>query len=281
MISIMICSYYQSEKILKTVYHKVKDEHGPQGHEYIQTHWKRYIHLIMRMPHITEQSRVLEIGASILSNVIKSTWNPSMVTVYHEIEPEWQNRCNRAGIQSHAVELLRDPLPVPDNAFDLILFDEVLEHFPVDPHYFIHQCLLKLKQEGQMMLSVPNFATSQKRIQLLLGRNPQDQMDKKYIYYAHHREPVMSECIQMVEGCGGIVNSYEWTDYDNEPGFVSAAYHILRCVKHRMIHRILHQLIPSCRSYLFLSVRRSDSFKYDTTLSTPPLSTSDEYRRFD
>lgn len=277
----MIRSYYQSEKILRTVYSTVKNEHAPRGHEYIQTHWKRYVHLIMRMPVINGQSRVLEIGASILSNVIKSIWNPSMVTVYHELEPEWKNRFDRAGIQSHAVELLRDPLPVPDNAFDLILLDEVLEHFPVDPQFFIYQCLMKLKPEGQMMLSVPNFATSQKRVHLLLGHNPQDQMNKKYIYYSHHREPVMSELLQMVRECGGLIDSYEWTDYDVEPGFVSAAYHILRCVKNRMVHRILHQLIPSCRDYLFLKVRRSGCFKYDTTLSTPPLSTSDEYRRFD
>jgi SAM-dependent methyltransferase len=231
------------------------------------------------MPDISEKSRVLEIGASILSNVIKSTWKPFMETVYHELEPEWKNRFDHAGIHSYPAELLRDPLPVPDSAFDLILFDEVLEHFPVEPHFFLRQCIGKLKPDGQLILSVPNFATSQKRVQLLRGENPQDRMDIKYIYYAHHREPVMNECIEMVKQCGGIIEEYEWSDFDIAPGIVNEIYYMLRCLKHKMFHRIVHQLIPSTRNYLFLRIRRDKNFKFDESSIIPPLSISGEYRK--
>lgn len=276
----MYRNYVRAEKILTTVFKNVRNEHSALGHEFIWTHWKRYINQIMRLPEITSEWHVLEIGASIMSDVIKETFNASMETVYHELEPEWKERFESAGITSYPVELLRDPLPVPDGVFDLILLDEVLEHFPVAPGYFLRQCIAKLKPDGQLMLSVPNFATSQKRLRLLLGKNPQDPMDEKYIYYAHHREPVMTECIDLVNECGGYVEEYEWSDFDTASDALSVSWHMLRCIKHGMFHRIIHQIVPSMRSYLFLRVKKKTTFKPDESAMIPPLSVSGEYGTF-
>jgi SAM-dependent methyltransferase len=217
----------------------------------------------MRFPEILPGHRVLEIGASILSDVIRRRFACEMHTLYHELEPEWPARFAEAGIIGHPVELMRDEMPVPDNSFDLILFNEVMEHFCISPEPVMQQIISKLKPDGLLLFSVPNFATSEKRVQSIMGKNPQDPMDPRFVYYAHHREPVMAECIDIVNRCGGIVVDYEWSDHDCAPDWGSTLWHCLRNLRHGKLHRIIHQIIPSTRRSLILRVVR------DTTRQPP------------
>ena len=88
-----------------------------------------------------------------------------------------ENRFDSIGIDSFAVELMKEPLPVENNSFDLVLFNEVMEHFPLHPLSFSASFFRNLAK-GSLVFSVPNFATSEKIFQMLSGRNPQDMMDK-------------------------------------------------------------------------------------------------------
>jgi 2-polyprenyl-3-methyl-5-hydroxy-6-metoxy-1,4-benzoquinol methylase len=165
-------SYVQAESMLTRTFTALRHQHQKVGHDFIKTHWRRYVNLIMRIPLINEHSTVLEIGASILSNVIKREFKASVHTIYHELEPEWPARFAVEGITCYPCEMMRDPLPVADSSFDVILFDEVMEHFPLRPEFVLRQIIGKLKPEGRLIFSVPNFATSEKRLDLLreIGR---------------------------------------------------------------------------------------------------------------
>lgn len=271
-------SFRQAECLLRKTFDEVKSQHGPEGHSYIRTHWQRYVHLVWRLPAVDESSTVLEIGASILSNLMRRRFGAKVHTVHHELEQEWPERFTPDGIHPHACELTMQPLPVPDGAFDVILFDEVMEHLPVLPNFLFEQIVRKLKPEGQLLFSVPNFATSEKRLQLLLGRNPQDPMDPRFVYYAHHREPVMSECLELVRACDGTVLEHEWSDFDIAPSVGAAVLHCLRHLRHGKLHRVIHQLIPSTRAYLFIRVGRDPGHESRARGCIPPLSDTLEFR---
>jgi SAM-dependent methyltransferase len=172
--------------------------------------------MLGKIPPLSGTARVLEIGASILSSALRMEYGCEMHCAYHRMEPEWAERFAAEGIQGKPLELLRDPLPYGENVFDLVLLDQVLEHLPLAPHFLLRQVFRCLKPEGRLLLCVPNFARWENRWKLLRGGNPQEPMDGRFVYYAHHFEPVMSDCLGWVRGSGGVVLEKKWTDFGAE-----------------------------------------------------------------
>ncbi len=270
-------SFIEVEKLLQKSFSEIKKYHNEKGHQYIKLHWNRYVNLLSFLPPVDRTTRVLEIGASILSSHLHLTYGCPTTVIYHPLEPEWKKRFDSTGIDCFAVELMKEPLPVDNNSFDLILFNEVMEHFPLHPAFFFYQLFQKLSEKGILVFSVPNFVTSEKRFQMLSGHNPQDLMDQKYIYYAHHREPVMEECCSIVKQCGGIIKCRKWLDMDENPGLFPTLKLLLFHLYRRRVHPLFHFLFPSMRKYILIIAEKDLNFKPDDSLCIPPLSQSREY----
>lgn len=62
-------------------------------------------------------------------------------------------------------------LPFRDDAFDLVICTEVLEHL-LWPHRLLAEIARVLKPDGQALISVPNCSSASYRIAWLLGRIP-------------------------------------------------------------------------------------------------------------
>ena len=272
-------NYSQANFELTKVFNEIKECHSPAGHIFIATHWTRYVNLLTLLPKLSSKSIVLEIGASILSSAISRIFGATVHTVHHELESEWPSNYRKDVVQCFPAEILRDPLPVADNTYDCILFDEVMEHLPVRPEFVVRQIICKLKAEGELIFTVPNFATSQKRLSFLFGKNPQDHMDPLFVYYAHHREPVMNECIDIVKSCGGTVIESQWTDFSFKAAAYKRAWYYLRQLRFGNIHPLIHRIIPSTRDYIFIRVKRNQEFKLNVADCIPPLSKTSEFRR--
>lgn len=247
----------------------------PAAQAFIAAHWNRYCHILGALPRLEPGAPVLEVGASIVASALKAQ-GADVHVAFHELETEWAARFAAEGIKGTPVELLRDELPYAPGTFAVILFDEVMEHFPLAPDFFVARLIRLLRPGGQLILSVPNFATWEKRFALLRGRNPQDPMDARFVYYAHHREPVMAECEDLARRCGGIVKERYWTDYAAPASGGRTAWNLLRYLRHLEFHKIAHVLLPSMRSYLFLRIER-DPAAPEGPLPPPPLAGSPEF----
>ncbi|MFW5775325.1 MAG: class I SAM-dependent methyltransferase [Chitinivibrionales bacterium] len=271
--------YGLAESLLKKTYADTHHHHSRQGHRYITQHWHRYVTILATLPPLTDKTRVLEVGASILSVHLHKTYSCPVTVLYHELENEWQHRFDQLGITAYPLELMRDSIPVENDSFDVILFNEVMEHFPLHPRFFMLQLFRKLSPRGELLLGVPNFATSEKRLQLLLGQNPQDQMDEQFIYYAHHREPVMDECVDLVNSCGGIVVEKRWCECDGDPAPLPVFKRLLFHLYRRRIHPLLHALIPGMRRYILIHAMKDQTCNHKQHAYTPPLSQTRELAR--
>lgn len=80
----------------------------------------------------------------------------------------------REAMQSfHAarVDLESEKLPYPDQYFDIIVIDQMLEHLKNIDHA-LNEMFRVLKFRGYLLISVPNLAAWHNRLLLLLGRQP-------------------------------------------------------------------------------------------------------------
>jgi hypothetical protein len=114
-------SFEQANVLLQKTFEHVRVSHPPKGHRYIRTHWTRYCNLLTRIPDCSTNTSVLEIGASLLSTLIRREWNAEVFVVHHELEPQWKPRFSTEGITSYGIDLMRDRIPVSIGLFDLIL----------------------------------------------------------------------------------------------------------------------------------------------------------------
>ncbi|MDT7889012.1 MAG: methyltransferase domain-containing protein [Desulfurococcales archaeon] len=75
------------------------------------------------------------------------------------------------GFKSYKVDVAREPLPFPNNYFDVVVMVEVVEHL-YDPDYAISEVRRVLKPGGFIVISTPNLAWWVNRLVLLLGFQP-------------------------------------------------------------------------------------------------------------
>jgi SAM-dependent methyltransferase len=270
--------YPEAEALLQSVWEQVKTRHPTAAAQaYVASHWPRYVHLLASLPAVNAQTSVLEIGASIVSSALKNA-GARVAVAYHELEPEWAARHREEGIESVAVELLRDVLPWSSARFDVILCDQVIEHFPLAPDFLVQQMLFMLKPGGRLVISVPNFASWEKRWALWRGHNPQEPMDRSFIYYAHHRELVMSELEALVRVNGGEVVSRLWTDFGSPAPIWKKAWHALSAMAEGRVGPTGHMLFPALRDYLVIHASRASGAVYPEERRKPPMATSPEFR---
>ena len=70
------------------------------------------------------------------------------------------------------VDLLRQPLPFPNDHFGLVTFSEVLEHLPTDRVNFVLSEIARTIQPGGVLIaSSPNQASLENRLRLIKGKS--------------------------------------------------------------------------------------------------------------
>lgn len=134
---------------------------------------------------VGKDNKVLEVGCAsgYLSNIFKA--DGCEVTAI-EIDPEQAEKarpyCSRviSGSAEDAAVLAQ-----ADGAYDVILFADIIEHL-VSPEKTIAHLLPFLKEDGCVIVSVPNVANWRIRLDLLLGKfhyAPEGIMDRTHVRF--------------------------------------------------------------------------------------------------
>lgn len=93
-------------------------------------------------------------------------------------------------------------LSFADDAFDFVVFCEVLEHMTHDPLRAILELKRVLKPGGTMILTTPNAARLENVVAFLEGRNMYDPFSAYGPYGRHNREYTRHELHMLMEHCG-------------------------------------------------------------------------------
>jgi SAM-dependent methyltransferase len=125
---------------------------------YMREHGYRFRAIARALPVSSEQLRVLDIGTTPNTLLIKKL-RPSFDVWTLDLTDLLGDRCEASGVHLRTCDLGNEPIPFEDGFFDLVIFTEVLEHLFGPPSDVLRETRRILRDSGGLILSVPNIAT--------------------------------------------------------------------------------------------------------------------------
>ena len=179
--------------------------------EYLRYAAFRFRHTARCLPASGGPRRILDIGTTPFTLYLKASRPDDEVTTLDRTTL-LADRCRAAGVAHATCDLDVDPFPFPDEAFDVVVFTEVLEHVFRPPSEVLGEVRRILAPGGMLVLSVPNIAYVLNRVRLLLGRtpleDPDQQMNKSWVHgHGHLHEYTLRELERVVPRAGLRIES--------------------------------------------------------------------------
>lgn len=227
--------------------------------DYLAMHGPRFATILRTCKLLVSDSsaRVLDIGRSELTAYL-STFYRDIHTL--GLDPQTDDGGHRETQDLKAVphitfDLLSAPFVAswPEcGTFDLIVFSEVIEHLHVAPAFVLAFLRSLLSPSGVLVCTTPNAVEITKRIRLLAGRNPYEQLRLYPGNPGHVREYTQDELVTIAKSAGLNCSSHSFNDWiSGKNGGIKAA-----------IRRIL-STYPPLRQFQMFTFVRSESFSLD------------------
>lgn len=130
--------------------------------------------------------------------------------------------------------------------YDVIVMAEVLEHLYTAPELVMSYLLSLLSENGTLVLQTPNAAALRKRLKLLIGRNPYEQIRTDRSNPGHFREYTGAELRRILDQTGFVAEKV-WMRY----------YFDARFSRHETGRETPRLLVGSLKNVLYSLVPRS------------------------
>jgi SAM-dependent methyltransferase len=112
-----------------------------------------------------------------------------------------------------------DRFPYPDDAFDVVLFCEIIEHMVNDPLVALREIRRVLRPGGRLVLSTPNVNRLENVARMIAGANIYDPYSGYGPYGRHNREYNKHELNLLLRFCGFVPSAMFTADvHDNVAG---------------------------------------------------------------
>jgi ubiquinone/menaquinone biosynthesis C-methylase UbiE len=191
--------------MLKDVYKGIPDEIVsvlkkliPHDDTYHKTHERRFARTLQEIVEKNPTGKILELGTSHVLPIalellgIKAEVH---VTDFDLSLPRKGTMVLESGEYSRKVQVYRldletEALPVDDATFDMVICSEVIEHMEVDPQAMLAEVNRVIKDDGTLILTTPNVASSRGVWKILRGYEPYFYMQYRHgaTLYRHNYE---------------------------------------------------------------------------------------------
>ena len=182
---------------------------APGEANYIDRHLRRYAQTLKFLPD--RPGALLDVGCfpghtSLLAAA--QGWSVVGVSRFDGVflTAAFAERMKEQGIAVLNADVERDRIPVGDETFDCVFFNEIVEHLPFNPFHALDEVWRVLKPGGRLVFSVPNFASFDHLWALLRVRSfypdlarPLEDAFHADIGQRHIREYTPGECRHLLE----------------------------------------------------------------------------------
>jgi SAM-dependent methyltransferase len=198
--------------------------HGSrEGEVYVHAHARRFLETLQRLAHLPAGTRVLELGAVpyYMTVLLQTSLGFEVETLsFYEVDRaaaavhQIQNTKTgeRFAFVHRPINVERDLFPFADDAFDLVLCCEILEHLLINPGHMFYEAHRVLKPGGSLLVTTPNVARWQNVMALAAGANIYDRYHGNGIYGRHNREWTLAEVVEGLGACGYTIERAETCD---------------------------------------------------------------------
>ncbi|WGI17639.1 class I SAM-dependent methyltransferase [Methanonatronarchaeum sp. AMET-Sl] len=145
----------------------------------MKAHKYRFEKILDRLPESSKELNLLDIGTTPFTLFLKEKYPDYEISTLDRTDL-MENRCKEKDIEFKSCNLDKVSIPFEDNQFDIVIFTEVLEHIFAPPSKVLNEINRILKNNGKLIISVPNIASLHRRVKLLLGRNPLPHPDNQF-----------------------------------------------------------------------------------------------------
>jgi ubiquinone/menaquinone biosynthesis C-methylase UbiE len=118
---------------------------------------------------------------------------------YHGVETQENlaREANEAGIATYSIDIEREPIPIEDEYFDVVISNQVIEHTK-ELFWIFSEISRVLKKGGIGIVGCPNLASWHNRVALMFGQQPSCMP----LLSPHVRGITKPSFKQMIEHCG-------------------------------------------------------------------------------
>ena len=179
---------------------------------YLHYHARRYASLLASLEQRYEPGqRVLEIGRSPFSAMAAEHLGAHVDTLGFGEEHETRHGRHWCFDLNHSTrkKKWRPDLPV----YQHILFAEVVEHLLAPPASVLRFIRSLMDDAGWLYLQTPNAAVLHKRLQLLMGKNPYQELPTDHSNPGHFREYTRSEMLRFAAQADFVVRDCSYANY--------------------------------------------------------------------
>ncbi|GAB3282255.1 hypothetical protein GCM10027347_58400 [Larkinella harenae] len=201
----------------KEIIKEIQQEYS--NHGYTLYHAHRYATLIELIGRFSkDDSKILDIGRSQFTTILQKRLGKFIDTLGFDAEGEYStgfhyffnlNDCQFS-------EKCRTDLP----KYDIIIMAEVIEHLYVSPLLVLNFLKSILTKDGILIVQTPNAVAIHKRIKMMFGRNPFEQIRKEYTNPGHFREYTVAELREIGNALGlstKMLTTGNYFDYQYRP----------------------------------------------------------------
>src|SRR4051794_27529051 len=171
------------------------------GGDYVGFHSRRYALGLELLAHYAPAAQtLLDVGPSTLTSLVAETYSRSVDSVGFE-----DVGSNTSGGKHFDFDLNRlpdDTGPAALGTYDVVLCCEVLEHLLVAPQHLLRWLGTHIEGDGVLVVQTPNAAAFDRRVKLLMGRQPYDALDPDRTGARHVRECTYTELREFVAAAG-------------------------------------------------------------------------------
>ncbi|MBN1518351.1 class I SAM-dependent methyltransferase [Candidatus Sumerlaeota bacterium] len=168
---------------------------------YLDASFLRFLHTLELIP--AQTGALLELGANpyFMTTLLERFRQYGLILAnYYGTEPESVARQYQLAADGGRIErryynfnVEQDRFPFDDDAFDAVLFCEILEHLTADPLRAMLEIKRVLRPGGLLILTTPNVARLENVARMLAGENIYDPYSGYGPYGRHNREYTLDE----------------------------------------------------------------------------------------